>query len=79
MASGKSTIQQAVMTCPACAVEIHATLSTDITMDPVNVNPGAGKMPGTATVLVTGMRVSHDCIPTTKRSSESQNWASYGR
>ena len=77
MASGKSTIQQPVMTCPACRTEIHATLSTDITMEPVNLSYD-GKVPGTATVLVTGMRVSHDCIPTTKRAPVT-TWESYGR
>ncbi|KZL33208.1 MULTISPECIES: hypothetical protein [Rhodococcus] len=79
MASGKSTITQPVMTCPACNVEVQATFSTELTMESIDVGGYNGKMPGTATVTVTGMRVSHDCIPTTKRSIESQNWASYGR
>lgn len=67
MASGKSNITQAVMNCPACRTEIHATFSTDIAMDPVHLSYD-GKMPGTASVVVTGMRVTHDCIPRTTRS-----------
>lgn len=69
MANGKFSIDHVVMTCPACRTEIHATLSADIKMDPIPFGLGIGTMPGTASVVVTGMRVSHDCIPQAKRSA----------
>lgn len=80
MASGKSTIQQRVMNCYACEREIFATLSTDIEVEEFGADVAVNGQPiaANAKVIMTGMRVSHDCIPTTKRSPTT-TWESYGR
>lgn len=57
MANGFGSTTQSVMKCPACQAEVHATLSIGTQVDTTRPKEAI------ATVSITGMQLSHDCVP----------------
>ena len=65
MAAGTAQQTGALFTCSGCKQDVTGTVSVEFSLDP-SATPGADGTV-TATAKVTGLKVSHDCVPKQKR------------